>query len=140
MKKVAFKLVSIMILSILFLIGILPLFEYSYAIDKLNPGEVTSDLSRIDKNKYPGIVERIEDLKKKYPNWNFELYKTGLDWNQFIKREYAPERNISPFNLVYDTLKVNGYVNIEEQNDLIVKDGLLHHIMQLSILLILEHI
>ena len=105
MKKRVFKLFSVIILIIVIIIGILPIFNYSQAIENLKPGEVTTDLSRVDRTRYPGIVERISILKNKYPNWEFELYKTGLDWNEFIKREYAPERTRSPFNLIPSTLR-----------------------------------
>ncbi|NLC96859.1 MAG: SH3 domain-containing protein, partial [Erysipelotrichaceae bacterium] len=80
------------------------------AATNLNPGEITTDLSRIDRELYPGLVERVHALKQKYPKWEFEFYKTGLDWDRFVALEYSPTRNGSsgagnPFNLVYDTYK-----------------------------------
>ncbi len=36
---------------------------------------------------YPGYSQLIETLKIKYPNWNFTMLYTGLDWNEVIKNE-----------------------------------------------------
>lgn len=36
-------------------------------------------------NNYPGYKELIDNLKAKYPNWQFKILYTGLDWNQVIK-------------------------------------------------------
>lgn len=38
-------------------------------------------------NKYPGYAQLIQELKTKYPNWNFTIFYTGLDWNEVIKNE-----------------------------------------------------
>lgn len=38
-------------------------------------------------NNYPGYAQLIESLKAKYPNWNFTILYTGLDWNEVIKNE-----------------------------------------------------
>lgn len=38
-------------------------------------------------NSYPGYNELINDLKARYPNWQFKLLYTDLDWNQVIKNE-----------------------------------------------------
>lgn len=103
MSKITIRLYIIIIMTVLVLTLILPLLNNSYAVSKLKPGETTKDISRVDKTKYPGIVERINILKKKYPNWEFEFYKTGLDWDTFIQLEYAPNRTgsgLNPFNLV----------------------------------------
>lgn len=36
---------------------------------------------------YPGYDNLIQNLKNKYPNWQFKILYTGLDWNQVIKNE-----------------------------------------------------
>lgn len=36
---------------------------------------------------YPGYDNLIQNLKNKYPNWQFKVLHTGLDWNQVIKNE-----------------------------------------------------
>lgn len=34
--------------------------------------------------EYPNLYEQLIALKRKYPNWNFQIYNTNWDWNQFI--------------------------------------------------------
>ncbi len=36
---------------------------------------------------YPGYEELIEHLQKEYPNWEFEIYETGLDWSDVLEAE-----------------------------------------------------
>ena len=36
---------------------------------------------------YPGYIEYLKELKKLHPNWNFELYKTGLDFSSCVESE-----------------------------------------------------
>ena len=55
----------------------------------------STDINKIDENKYPGIKDRINSLKAKYPNWNFKIFYTGLDWNSVIQNEYVGHRFIS---------------------------------------------
>ena len=51
----------------------------------------------IDKYKYPGYKEKIEELMAKHPNWKFELLYTGLNFNDVINGEYAVHsRNLVP--------------------------------------------
>lgn len=38
-------------------------------------------------NSYPGYAELIKKLKAAHPNWQFNIFYTGLDWNQVIKNE-----------------------------------------------------
>lgn len=38
-------------------------------------------------NTYPGYAKVIQNIKAKYPNWNFTFLYTGLDWNEVIKNE-----------------------------------------------------
>ena len=49
-------------------------------------------------NNYPGYKELIDNLKAKYPNWQFKILYTGLDWNQVIKNETSAAHGR---NLVY---------------------------------------
>ena len=50
--------------------------------------------------KYSGYEERIENLKRTHPNWNFTILYTNLDWNQVIKNETIAwhGRNLVPSN------------------------------------------
>ena len=54
---------------------------------------------QIDSNKYPGIAEAIDKLVAKYPNWQFEILYTKLDFNTAVKGEY--EYANKQANLVY---------------------------------------
>ena len=42
----------------------------------------------IDENKYPGIKERVNELKRQHPNWQFEVLYTGLDFYTAVQGEY----------------------------------------------------
>lgn len=44
---------------------------------------------------YPGYKELIEALQKAHPNWEFEIYETGLNWADVIKEESAHYRNVT---------------------------------------------
>ena len=67
----------------------------------------------IDETKYLGIKERINELKKKHPNWKFEILYTTVDFNTAIQAEYSNNRR----NLVYTPeykdswIAPNPYVN-----------------------------
>lgn len=59
----------------------------------------TTDINSIDSNKYPGIKEMLQNLKNKYPNWNFKILYTDIEWKDAITNEYVGHGN-SPRNLV----------------------------------------
>lgn len=67
----------------------------------------SSDINAINDSKYPGIKEKIKQLQSKYPNWNFKILYTGLDWNEVISNEYTGHGS-SPKNLVYKTSNYQG--------------------------------
>ena len=46
----------------------------------------------------PGITNLTNNLKANHPNYNFQFYNTGLDWNISILREYQGHDH-SPSNL-----------------------------------------
>ena len=49
----------------------------------------------IDESKYPGIKEKINQIKKQHPNWQFEILYTGIDFNEAVAGEYSDkERNL----------------------------------------------
>ncbi len=49
----------------------------------------------VDESKYPGIRDRLDAIKVKHPNWNFELLYTGLDFNTVTYEEYQnKQRNL----------------------------------------------
>ena len=67
----------------------------------------SADIENINESKYPGIKEKIKQLQSKYPNWNFKILYTGLDWNKVITNEYTGH-GASPKNLIYKTSSYQG--------------------------------
>lgn len=59
----------------------------------------STEIDKIDEQKYPEVKQMIQDLQQKYPNWNFKVLYTGLDWNEVIVNEYVGHGE-SPRNLV----------------------------------------
>ena len=53
----------------------------------------------INTEKYPGVAEALDKLAEKYPNWQFEILYTKLDFNTAVKGEY--EYANKQANLVY---------------------------------------
>lgn len=56
----------------------------------------------------------LQELKKKYPNWEFTALYTGLDWNYVISQEYRNDKNLVPLSYS-DSWKCtdNGIYNVE---------------------------
>ncbi len=50
---------------------------------------ISTDINAIDESAYPGFKERINALKNQFPNWNFKILYTDLDWNEVISEEYV---------------------------------------------------
>lgn len=69
--------------------------------------QISDDINGIDTNAYPGIQERIQQLKAQYPNWNFKILYTGLSWNEVISNEYQGHGS-SPRNLIYNQTNYQG--------------------------------
>lgn len=59
----------------------------------------------IKESKYPGIKERIDELKEKHPNWTFTLFYTKLDWEEVIEKEGHQDGILYPLNLIPDSSK-----------------------------------
>ncbi len=96
-KFISLILIISMIINILLVI-IIPNKSYS---------SISADIEGINNTKYPGIKERIKLLQSKYPNWDFKILYTGIDWNQVISSEYTGHGS-SPKNLVYKTSNYQG--------------------------------
>ncbi len=69
--------------------------QYTYSVAQ----QLSSDINGIDAAAYSGVKEKIQELQKKYPNWNFKVLYTNLDWNDVISNEYQGHGS-SPKNLV----------------------------------------
>ena len=59
----------------------------------------STDIDKIDEEKYPKVKQMIQDLQTKHPNWNFKILYTELDWNEVLKNECVGHGD-SPRNLV----------------------------------------
>ena len=96
------SLILILTLLINIVVSIVNINE-SYAVAQ----SISTDINGINDSKYPGIKDRIKLLQNKYPNWNFKILYTGLDWNEVISSEYTGH-GTSPKNLVYKTSNYQG--------------------------------
>ena len=87
---------------ILFFISLIFLFLYLLLIpNELNisyAGTLSSDINGIDESRYPGYKNLINNLKANHPNYSFQVYYTGIDWNSAIVSEYQ-SHGTSPKNL-----------------------------------------
>ena len=94
--------IKVKFISILIIINMLSIIVGMYSCMS-NATEIkqsiSTDITIIDENKYPGIRSKIEELKKQYPKWNFKILYTGINWNDAIKYEYTGHGS-SPKNLV----------------------------------------
>ena len=96
---------NIKIVTFLLIINIIfNLFIYS--VNGVNQ-TVSNDINSIDTSKYPGIKEKIDNLKNEHPNWNFKILYTGIDWNEAIAYQYTGHGS-SPKNLVPDSSSYRG--------------------------------
>lgn len=82
---------KIVLINLIFAIIIL-LSNISYA------GILSSDIDGIDDSRYPKIKNMIKALQNQNPNYNFQLYYTGIDWNEAVTMEYQGHGK-SPKNL-----------------------------------------
>lgn len=90
------KFLSIIIIFILVSYCLFSLFSNpTYAANQV----ISTDVNAIDEAAYPGFKERINALKAQFPNWNFKILYTDLDWNEVISEEYVGHGN-SPRNQV----------------------------------------
>lgn len=103
MKK-KIKLITVLIIVNILLSIILSLFQYNI---KAVYQTVSNDINSIDTNKYPGIKEKIQNLKSEHPNWNFKILYTGINWEEAIANEYTGHGS-SPRNLIPDSSSYSG--------------------------------
>ena len=68
------------------------IFDNIFLMNEVKAAEshrYTYDGGNLDTNRYPGVKEKIDILKRNHPNWTFTIMETGLDWNQVITAEYS---------------------------------------------------
>ena len=59
----------------------------------------STDIDKIDEQKYPGVKEIIKKIQEEHPNWNFKILYTELDWYEVLMNESVGHGE-SPRNLV----------------------------------------
>lgn len=101
MKK---TIIQCIILSIViyFLLLILPSNS-----NQVFAGTLSSDINAINDSKYPGVKSMINALQSSNINYTFQVYYTGIDWNEAINREYQGH-GLSPLNLFNSGSSYNG--------------------------------
>lgn len=81
MKKRNIKILAIASLFILIFTYLVPAVNvYAHNIPIR---QFSTKLEEI-KNDYPTFYQSLIELKRKHPNWNFQLYNTNWDWDRFI--------------------------------------------------------
>lgn len=91
-NKIMRKMICIVLIIILLTYLILSLIpNKSYAVEA-SRGKVED----LDESKYPGFKEKLLQLQKDHPNWNFTILYTGLDWADVIENETVKSRNVVP--------------------------------------------
>lgn len=90
------KIVILILITTYILINLMS--NQSFAINQTT----TTDVNSVNSSLYPQIKEMIQSLKSKYPNWNFKILYTDIEWKDAIANEYvghgASPRNLVPAN------------------------------------------
>ena len=103
-KKRSIKFISFILIFIFIAYSLLTLFNNNvYAISQL----ISSDYNSLNDAEYPGIKSMIQNLKNQYPNWNFKILYTDLEWSSVISGEYQGHGS-SPKNLVQKSASYQG--------------------------------
>jgi len=88
MKGNRAKKLIVLILALLFLASsLIGLFPYSGNISygsTMLPPRTCTNIAGIDNARYPGFRDRIQELQRQHPSWNFVLFYTGLNWNEAV--------------------------------------------------------
>ena len=103
-KKRSIKFISFILIFIFIAYSLLTLFNNNvYAISQ----SISSDYNSLNDAEYPGIKSMIQNLKNQYPNWNFKILYTDLEWSAVISGEYQGHGS-SPKNLVQKSASYQG--------------------------------
>lgn len=73
------KMLVVFILMLIFLIDFMPTVSLGATVSQ----QVKSGIENFPKS----YQDKLLALKELHPNWNFEAYYTGIDWNELIKNE-----------------------------------------------------
>lgn len=78
-REIFIKLLSSIILIII---------AYTYILPSISLGaDIKQELKTGIDNFPDSYQEKLKKLKELHPNWNFQAYYTGIDWNELIKNE-----------------------------------------------------
>lgn len=97
------KIISITLIIIMLLYIVLSSFE---GIGNVSYAAGLTSIEEAEKLA-PGITGLVNNLRKAHPNYNFQFYNTGIDWNEAILREYQGH-GASPKNLFNVSDKYSG--------------------------------
>lgn len=104
LKSMGTKFISYILLLMFLAYSLLALFNSDvYAISQ----SISSDYTSLNEAEYPGIKSMIDSLKAQYPNWNFKILYTDLEWADVITGEYQGHFS-SPKNLVQKSANYQG--------------------------------
>ncbi len=78
-EKKYVKILSIILLVLISYIYILPCISYGATVTQ----EVKTGIENFPKTYQDKLIK----LKELHPNWNFEAYYTGIEWNELIQNE-----------------------------------------------------
>lgn len=89
MKSV--KIFAIFLILLIVLTYVFPSISFGVTVTQ----EIKTGIEQFPKE----YQEKLLELKKLHPNWNFQAYYTGIDWNELIKNETGAvlhKRNVVP--------------------------------------------
>ena len=90
-KRVILIIIFILTIAIINLITIKPVQAATQSR--------STDIDKIDEQKYPGVKEIIKKIQEEHPNWKFKILYTELDWYEVLMNESVGHGE-SPRNLV----------------------------------------
>ncbi len=62
----------------------------------------SSNFQNLNEKQYPGYKAMLQQLQNKHPNWSFEIYYTGLNWNAAVNQQDVLASINSPRSLVHE--------------------------------------
>jgi hypothetical protein len=102
MKAIILKIITIMTLIVMLLSMGANIYIVN-AAERLSPRESTRDLERV-RAFYPSIARKVDELKKRHPNWKFEFVNTGYTFEQMTRAQFGEGRGLNnsyaPINLI----------------------------------------
>lgn len=90
-KRLLVKMLVITMIILIFSTYTLPTISFGATVKQ----QVKTGIENFPKE----YQDKLTELKKLHPNWNFEAYYTGIDWNELIKNETGQvlhKRNVVP--------------------------------------------